>query len=86
LPRNRPTETVAKQIEVLPKSAEVHMHRPGAIRLPQLPHALTHEHKRHPPTFVLLDTVERAADRDEERGEEEIVGDEGWACCWKVFL
>jgi hypothetical protein len=77
LPRNRPTETVTKLIEVLPKGAEVHMHRASPIRLPQLPHALAHEHKRHPPTLVLLDTVQRAADRDEERGEEEIVGDEG---------
>jgi hypothetical protein len=85
LPRNRPTETVTKLIEVLPKGAKVHMHRASPICRPQLPHPLTHEHERHPPTFVLLDTVERATDRDEERGEEEIVGDEGWACCWKVF-
>jgi hypothetical protein len=81
VPRNHPTETVTKLIEVLPKGAEVHMHRPGAIRFPQFPASITHEHERHPPTLVLLDAVERAADRAEKCGEKEIVGDYGCGCC-----
>jgi len=70
VPRNHPTETVAKLIKVLPKSAEVHVHRTGAVRLPQLLHSLSHEHERDSTPFVLLDPVECTADRGKERSQE----------------
>jgi hypothetical protein len=54
---DRITDTVAKLIEIFPKGTHVHMHRTGAVRFPQLPAPLTDKHERHPPPFVLLDTV-----------------------------
>ena len=61
---DRLAETIAQPVQAFPKVAHVHMHRAGPVRFPQLAHTLAHEHERHPPPFVLLDPVERAADRE----------------------
>ena len=60
---DRLAETITQPVQVIPKFAHIHMHRAGAIRFPQLAHPLAHEHERHPAAFILLDPVERTADR-----------------------
>ena len=84
--RNHSAKAVAELVQVHPKGAHVHIHRAGAIRFPQLAHALTREHERHPPPLVLLDPVERAADRRKEGGQKQIVRDYSGSCCGKVFF
>jgi hypothetical protein len=62
------------------------MHRTGAIRFTQFLYTLANKHERHPAALILLDPVERAADRRKERSQKKIVRDYAGCCCGKVFF